>query len=141
MRETKCAGGVVVNPNGQVVVVSNRRDSWSLPKGHIKKKEDALLAAEREIEEETGLRDLVFVKELGTYERFKNGLQGAEDTTELKTITLFLFKTNQTSLRPQGADNPEARWVAIEDVVPLLTSQKDKEFFESVIEEIKKIST
>lgn len=126
---TKSAGGIVLNPDGDVLVVSQSGTSWSLPKGHIEAGEDALEAAEREIREESGIERLHLVRELGTYQRYKIDEHGGEDRTELKAITLFLFETDQTRLKPIDPENPEARWVNPEDVAALLTHPKDKEFF------------
>lgn len=133
MEVTESAGGVVVNPLGEVVVVSQKGDSWSLPKGHVDSGETAQEAAEREIREETGIAQLVFVRELGSYERYRVGKGGSgEDESELKRIHMFLFRTTQQALAPEDPANPEARWVSIENVADLLTHPKDKAFFESV---------
>ena len=93
MIKTYSAGGVVLNKNGEVLVVNQNSDSWSLPKGHIDPGEDALTAAKREIEEESGIPQdmLVLVKELGAYERNMIALDGGEDNSELKHITMFQF--------------------------------------------------
>ena len=115
-----------------MLVVSQRGTSWSLPKGHIDPGESALVAAKREIYEESGIRELQFVRELGTYERHKIGVDGGDDFSELKVITMFLFRTRETVLRPVDAENPEARWVEKTKVAGLLTHEKDKEFFRSV---------
>ena len=56
--ETKSGGGVVLNEKGEVLVVSQRGNAWSLPKGHIEAGEDAIAAARRETLEESGLADL-----------------------------------------------------------------------------------
>jgi len=53
-REKKSAGGVVVNQKGEVLVVSQKGTSWSLPKGHIEKGEEVLVAAKREITKNLG---------------------------------------------------------------------------------------
>ena len=132
MIRTRSAGGVVTNAEGEVLVVSQRGTSWSLPKGHIDAGEDALAAARREIYEESGITDLELVRELGTYERHKIGVNGGEDGSELKSITMFLFCTRETALRPVDPDNPEARWVEKSKVAGLLTHDKDKEFFRGV---------
>jgi len=129
MTRTRSAGGVVTNDQGQVLVVSQHGTSWSLPKGHIDAGEDALAAARREIYEESGIRDLQLVSELGTYERYKIGVDGRDDLSEFKAITMFLFRTSEQSLRPVDPENPEAQWVEKTEVVPLLTHEKDKEFF------------
>jgi 8-oxo-dGTP pyrophosphatase MutT (NUDIX family) len=132
MKKTRSAGGVVVNGGGEVLVVSQRGTSWSLPKGHIDAGEDALTAAKREIYEESGIRTLELVRELGTYERYRIGAQSGEDRSELKAITMFLFRTTEKVLKPVDPHNPEARWVERSKVGPLLTHEKDKQFFESV---------
>src|SRR6202047_3758810 len=132
MTKTRSAGGVVTNDEGEILVVSQRGTSWSLPKGHIDPGENALVAAKREIYEESGIRDLELIRELGTYERHKIGVDGGDDRSELKVITMFLFRTSEKSLKPVDPDNPEARWVEKGKVVLLLTHEKDKEFFRRV---------
>jgi 8-oxo-dGTP pyrophosphatase MutT (NUDIX family) len=129
MIHTKSAGGVVLNREGQVLVVSQHGTSWSLPKGRLEEGEDELAAARREIREESGLTALTLVRELGSYQRQRLGVDGADDPSELKTISMFLFETDETKLAPLDADNPEARWVDRGDVAALLTHPKDQEFF------------
>lgn len=127
MNKTVSAGGVVINKNGNVLLVSQQGTSWSLPKGHVNEGEDILVAAKREIEEESGINDLQLVKELGSYERPR-----LDDPTEIKTIHMFLFKTEQMDLKPIDPENPEAKWIKIDEVEQLLTADKDKEFFRGI---------
>ena len=139
-RKTKAAGGIVVNQAGEVLLVSQRGESWSFPKGHIDLGESALEAAKREIFEESGVKELTLVKPLFAYERFRIGKGGmGEDHSELKEIEMFLFRTNQTALVPQDPDNPEARWLPREEVNVLLTHPKDREFFEKIKFELGRI--
>lgn len=133
---TKSAGGVVLNPKGEILVVSQRGTSWSLPKGHIDGGESAIEAAKREIHEESGINQLELVRGLGSYKRYRIGKNGGEDKSELKTISMFLFKTNANLLKPVDPENPEARWVPKEDVPELLTHPKDKEFFLRISKEL-----
>jgi len=134
--KTQTAGGVVISKKGKVLVVNQRGGSWSLPKGHIEEGEDAKTAAIREIEEETGITRLNLVKELGSYLRYKIGLDGRDDSHELKHIHMFLFNTDEEKLCPQDANHPEARWVHPDDVEGLLTHPKDKVFFKSIRRQI-----
>ena len=77
------------------------------------------------------------VKKLGVIFRYRLDNKGDEVKSELKNITLFLFRTKTEILKPVDSDNPEAIWVAKEEVVNYLTHKKDKEFFVSIIDEVK----
>jgi ADP-ribose pyrophosphatase YjhB (NUDIX family) len=136
MMHTESAGGVVVNPEGRVLLVSQHGTSWSLPKGHLEAGETPLEAARREIREESGVSRLELVRPLGSYSRHRLGADGGEDRSELKTIHLFLFRTDATDLAPLDADNPEARWVERGRVAEMLTHAKDREFFDSILDTI-----
>lgn len=136
MIETQSCGGIVLNPNGKILVVSQHGTSWSLPKGHIEDGEDKIATAKREIYEESGITDLTLIRELGSYQRNKIALDGTSDTSELKTIFMFLFKTNENAIKPIDPENPEARWVAKEEVEELLTHEKDKAFFRLIAGQI-----
>ena len=129
MKYTKSAGGIVLNKKRQVVVVNQNNNSWSLPKGHIENGETLLQAAKREIMEETGISNLKLVRNLGSYQRHKIGLMSKDDKTELKTIYMFEFTTEDIKLAPSDPHNPEAKWVEIDKVSDVLTHPLDREFF------------
>jgi len=133
---TFSAGGVVFNKKGELLIVNQRGRSWSLPKGHIEKDEDPLAAARREIYEESGLKDLKYIRLLGSYQRARIGLNGGENRSELKNITFFLFESDAEKLQPVDPDNPEALWAQREKAVELLTHPKDREFLLQVLREI-----
>ncbi len=138
MNHIYSAGAVIINQRGLVLVVNQKGTSWSLPKGHIEDGEDAKTAAIREIEEESGLTQLEFIADLGSYQRHRIGKAGGDDTSELKTITMFLCRTSETKLNPLDPENPEARWVRPDEVATLLTHPKDQEFFRGVLPKIKR---
>lgn len=133
MKHTQSAGGVVINNKDQVLVVNQHSNSWSLPKGHLDDGEDALTAAKREIAEESGITELKLIKDLGSYERYKIGLDGGDDVSEFKKIFMFLFRTPQEELKPVDPSIPEAKWVEKDIVSDLLTHRKDKEFFVNLL--------
>jgi 8-oxo-dGTP pyrophosphatase MutT (NUDIX family) len=128
---------VIIGPNKKVLVVSQHGTSWSLPKGTLEDGEDTKTAALREIEEETGLTKLDFIKDLGTYHRSLIGVDGKPDPRFKKTITIYLYTTPELDLSPIDPHNPEARWVNPDEVEGLLTHPKDKEFYKSVLPEVK----
>lgn len=130
----KSAGGVVLGPDGRVVVVSQRGMGWSLPKGHVDPGEDDLTAAKREIREESGVSELELKGEFEPFEREKPiVLEDGSPGIEHKTLKFFLFTTPQTKLAPQDPDNPEARWVDKQDVANMLWHDADKRFFRSIL--------
>ena len=129
----ECAGGIVINNKKEVVVVNQNHDSWSLPKGHIDEGENKLTAAKREIFEESGIKKLEFIKPLGYYSRYRIGLDGNDDKSELKKIFIFLFKSSQSILKPIDSNNPIAKWIRYKNVSDLLTHPKDKEFYLSTL--------
>jgi len=109
---------------------------WGFPKGHVDPGEELLDAATREIEEETGIRELQFVRNLGAYKRYKGKPGGGDDTTELKTIHMFFFTTEQEKVAPLDPGNPEAKWVPKEEVVGLLTHEVDAAFYRKILPEL-----
>jgi 8-oxo-dGTP pyrophosphatase MutT (NUDIX family) len=135
-KESVSAGGVVINSKGEVLVVSQRGMSWSLPKGHIDPGETDLEAAKREVLEESGISNLELMKPLGEYKRYKISKDGGDDKSELKTMKMFLFRTPENALKPIDPENPEAKWVEKDEVANLLTHYKDKEFFLRIVKEI-----
>ena len=131
------AGGVVISDLGKVLIVSQKGDSWSLPKGHVEEGEEMLDAARREVLEESGIEELELMKEYPMYERFKIAEGGeGEDRSEQKLIHMYLFRTKQTELHPTDKDNPEALWMPPERVTEMLTHPKDKAFFQSVLPDV-----
>jgi ADP-ribose pyrophosphatase YjhB (NUDIX family) len=114
-----------------VLIVNQRGITWSLPKGHVDPGEDILTAAKREIYEESGVSDLTLIKKLGIIERESMSTDGTEK--EQKTIHIFLFHTDQTELQPQDPHNPEAKWVKKGEVANILSNPKDREFFQSIL--------
>ena len=136
---TESAGGIILNQDKKVIIVNQNYDSWSLPKGHIDPGESAYDAAVREIYEESGVKKLKLIASLGFYERFKIGLDGDDDTKELKRIHIFLFSTQETVLKPVDPMNPEARWCTFNEAISLLTHKADKDYFLSKLDLINKI--
>jgi len=134
---TVTAGGVVINRQGRVLIVNQRGNSWSLPKGHVDPGEEPLAAAIREIAEESGISSLDLISTLGAYGRYKIGLDIKDDKSEWKVLLFFLFKTSQNDLSPRDPHNPQARWVDPDEAEDLLTHPRDKAFFKSIRPQIK----
>ena len=136
MKSTHSAGGVVIQKTThKVLIVEQANKTWSLPKGHLDQGEDTLQAAIREIREESGVKTLKLLWELGSYERYKIAKGGGDDTSEVKKITMYLFETEQMDLCPEDKDNPSALWLDKEEIISRLSHPKDIAFYKSVLEQ------
>jgi len=71
MKVVTAAGGMVLNPKEEILFIY-RNNRWDLPKGKTEKNESIEDSAIREVEEETGVRDLEIKKFIiRTYHVFK----------------------------------------------------------------------
>ncbi|WHT38134.1 MULTISPECIES: NUDIX domain-containing protein [Myroides] len=86
----KAGGGVVYNAEGKVLFIK-RNGKWDLPKGGIEKYEEIADTAVREVEEETGVRELKVIKKLPkTYHIFKrNGKYRLKITSWFEMSTSY----------------------------------------------------
>lgn len=113
----KAGGGLVENAKGQVLFIF-RNGRWDLPKGGIEKDETIEEAAIREVEEETGCKNLKINKRLQkTFHIFKrNG--------EYKLKVTYWFSMNTSykgSLKGQADEGIEqVVWVNKEEIPELL---------------------
>ncbi len=131
------AGGVILNKEGEIALtLHSNSQSWSFPKGGIEKGEDPLVAARREIYEETGIKELQLLKTFESYDRFSVNPDGSYDKERVKTMSMYLFHTDQIELKPIDKDNEDARWFSKEEAVKKLSHPKDKEFLLKAIEQM-----
>lgn len=91
VRETT-AGGIVFrrDAKGQVEILlaQDAKDRWTIPKGHIEPGETPRQTAEREITEETGLKEMKLYHHLGkTQFRYRR-----QNSLVLMTMHVFLVK-------------------------------------------------
>lgn len=110
------AGGIVYRPKYKDFLAINRMGYFDLPKGKVEKKEKKKKAAIREIEEETGVNDLEFVKKLiPTYHTYTCKYTNREI---LKKCHWYWFHSEFTdTLTPQEEEDiQECFWFPIKKV-------------------------
>lgn len=108
----EAAGGIVQNDKKKILFIY-RRHKWDLPKGKIEKKESPEVAAQREIEEETGLRNLFLKKKIGcTYHIYHEYGKAI-----LKETHWFYFTSPNQELVPQTEEDiTEVKWFKTRDI-------------------------
>lgn len=123
------AGGIIVGSDGRIVLVNNiTKTWWTPPKGGIEDGENVLDAAKREIFEETGLKNLSHIQDLGYFYHLVNW----NNKKVFKKISLHLFKTNETYLEPQDPDNPKAQWFTVDEAIAKIQGKQYKKFIEKL---------
>ncbi|MBY0536359.1 MAG: NUDIX domain-containing protein [Chitinophagaceae bacterium] len=109
----KAGGGLVYNEDGKVLMMF-RRGKWDLPKGKLDEGESIEECAVREIEEETGLKELVREKFITTtYHHYSfKGKEILKESYWYEVRTKF-----KGSLVPQlEEDITEVKWVAVTEL-------------------------
>jgi len=98
------AGGVIFRRNHQtrdieILLIQDAKNRWTIPKGHIEEGETAKQTAEREIQEETGLREMKVLDWLGKINfRYRRAT-----SLVLMTTDIFLVEAqgNTNNLKPE----------------------------------------
>jgi 8-oxo-dGTP pyrophosphatase MutT (NUDIX family) len=118
------AGGIVVNPNKEILWIF-RRGFWDLPKGKLDPKETIEACALREVMEETGVSNLVLGDLIMTTTHLYHDMYL---NTEVEKTT-YWYKMTTDQLQdgiPQTEEDIEAiAWVKKEDIAPYLAKTYD----------------
>ena len=99
----QAGGGVVRNPQGRILFIK-RRGKWDLPKGKLETGEDISECAQREVEEETGVKGLfVLGKRVITYHIYKQ-----DQRWYLKETHWYnMYSDSKEDLHPQKEEDIE----------------------------------
>lgn len=110
----EAAGGVVVNGRGEWLMI-RRNNRWDLPKGHVEVGESFDRCAEREIEEETGVKAAVLRPLCDTWHAY---FFPKTQRWELKRTHWYLLRsTERGELKPQTEEGiVEVAWCTPNDV-------------------------
>lgn len=124
------AGGIVINPYGYVLVITNQIGRKTFPKGRLMAGEEIIDAARREIYEESGLMEIEFVRYLDTLIRPGFTSENSWTPSVQKVIHMFYCKASQRELSPVADDSVAAHWVSPLLLPDVLTWREELEFFE-----------
>jgi 8-oxo-dGTP pyrophosphatase MutT (NUDIX family) len=110
------SGGVVVNSQNDILFIY-RNGFWDLPKGKVEKGEDYKAAGIREIQEETGIKNVTITKELPvTFHTYKEAMN-----LVLKETRWYEMHSDDTELTPQTEEGiTELKWVSQKELPSIL---------------------
>ncbi len=109
----EAAGGIVQNENKELLFIF-RKGKWDLPKGKLEKDEEMAACAEREITEETGVKNLKLKKPVGityhTYDEF------GKHYLKMSHWFYFTCKAEQELHAQVEEDITEVKWFSTKDI-------------------------
>ena len=115
----KAAGGVVINEKDEVLLIY-RRGHWDLPKGKFEKNEKKKECALREVEEETGVKNLQIE---GKVKLYYNGKKTTYHTYRykrkptIKPVYWYVMSAPKQRLIPEESEDiTKAIWVKKKDL-------------------------
>ena len=113
----EAAGGIVENEKHEILFIY-RLQKWDLPKGKVETNEDIAHTAIREVEEETGLKNLTLKNKIGeTYHAYHAYEKHFIKTTHWYYITC----TGDQILQPQiEEDIEQATWMSVDKIKNLM---------------------
>ncbi|MFA5370060.1 MAG: NUDIX domain-containing protein [Candidatus Omnitrophota bacterium] len=98
-----------------LLVYSRRNKIWGFPKGHIEPGENEKSAARREVAEEAGITDAVFIKGFREEDVYRtlSTRPGRQGRPIEKHSVYFLCRTNIVKARVDGTEIADYRWLDI----------------------------
>jgi 8-oxo-dGTP diphosphatase len=123
--EVEAAGGVVLDGDGLVVLVHRPKyDDWTLPKGKLHPGESFEEAAQREVEEETGLRCRL-IRELPSSEY-------PDAKGRSKVVRYWLMEVEAETGFVPNHEVDELRRLPLGEALALLTYDRDRDVLGAV---------
>lgn len=123
------AGAIIYRKQGGrklYLLLHYRSGHWEFPKGHIEKGEEEKETAEREIEEETGIRHLEFIE--GFREPIKYYFR-IKKKTVFKTVVFYLARTRTKKIR-LSPEHTGYKWLYYKQAEKQLTFKNAKKIIE-----------
>jgi 8-oxo-dGTP pyrophosphatase MutT (NUDIX family) len=120
------SGGVVYRVENAIplflLLTSNKRGIWCLPKGLIEENEDEVTTAMREVREETGVSRVKLRGKVGQI-KYQFGFRAK---TFDKTVHFFLFETDQADAKV-GTEHDAMEWMPYEKALQMLSYPNEKD--------------
>ena len=114
----------------EFLVIYHQKGHWAFPKGHQEAGEDNLQTAEREFEEETGLKNYQVLEDEKFFEHY-NFIYGGQAYD--KTVEYYLAEVGEGELEIQDEELQAAEWLAADKVLEKLTFPATKKIFKQAL--------
>lgn len=133
MHREYSAGAVIYRKGDEgplfLFVCSRKNGSWGFPKGHIEAGEDEMTAARREIAEETGAGELLFLNGFRVEEVYpaiskRAPYKGQEIE---KHSIYYLCRTGEAAVSVDGKEITDYRWLTAAEGERLLPFENSRE--------------
>jgi len=118
VRETT-SGGIIFRRNPktkgvEILLISDAKGRWTIPKGHIEEGEEPKQTAEREIREETGLQEMKMYTWLGKVNfRYRRG-----HTLVLMTMHIYLVEGRGDTDNLKGEEwQTDVKWLPSNEAI------------------------
>ena len=142
-------GIVVLNEKNKVFVgkrIDNPKNFWQMPQGGVEQNENLLLAAKRELKEETGIKSVELVKELKEWFKYdlpKNllgkVLEGKYRGQNQKWFIMnFIGKDDEININTKNPEFLDWKWIAISELPKIAVSFK-VELYKKIKEELQSL--
>ena len=124
MKQERSAGAIVFRKDKELeyLLLHYEAGHWDLPKGHIEANETEQQTIKREIEEETGIKDVKIVhgfkEKIQYYFKFKNEL--------IRKEVLFYLAQTETKLIKISFEHIGFEWLPFEEAKEKLTYKNAK---------------
>lgn len=140
----KSAGAIIFKREGKRTLylllyypaLSHRAEEnyWDFPKGHIEKGETLEEAISREVEEETGLKNIKFIKGFKETIRYFFKFQGKNI---LKFVTFYLAETKTKKIKI-SSEHLDYKWLPYKEALSYLKFKNAKEILKKANDFISK---
>lgn len=134
--ETSAGGVIIARKNNQLLVllIKDKNNNWTFPKGLIEDGENEEETAKREIGEEVGIRDLKLIAPLTPVKYFYKW----EGNLINKTVYYYLFQNSaQEHLKPQTEEGiMDVKWFHLKKAMEIVGYKKTNRM---ILEEAEKI--
>jgi putative (di)nucleoside polyphosphate hydrolase len=140
-------GIILLNKNNKVFVakrIDNQKNFWQMPQGGVNKNEKNLIAAFRELEEETSIKNVELISELDGFTSYNlpSNLLGIIWKGKYKGqkqkwfVMRFLGKDDEVNINTKNPEFCEWKWIDLEDITDLVVDFK-LHVYEDIKEKVK----